>query len=242
MVKGTCIAAVLATALSVIFASAADARFLQTDPVGYTADQNLYTYVANDPLNRTDPTGQVTTCNQQTCTTTADTYDTAHSTGQTTVATPAMQQAATTGAGTVAVHSGTQEKLGFGVKDANGNLTVQAATGVTTATNATGSTAGSAVPTGAEFGIHGHIDTGPNKSNGMVDAPSLNAGFGDTKSLALHNPMPMATVSQGQVGWHEIQNGQLSFAAPVGAVTPAQQQAIQNNLNSEQMLPSFWKP
>ncbi len=32
-------------------------RFLQTDPVGYTADLNLYTYVGNDPIDRTDPTG-----------------------------------------------------------------------------------------------------------------------------------------------------------------------------------------
>ena len=150
--------------------------------------------------------------------------------------------AATAGAGTVAVHSGNQEKLGFGVRDANGNLTVQAATGAHTTANATGSTAASTVPVGAEFAIHGHIDSGPNKSNGMVDAPSLNGGYGDTKSLALQNPMPMATVSQGQVGWHEIRNGQLSFMAPVGVVTPAQQQAIQGNLNSEQMLPSFWKP
>jgi RHS repeat-associated protein len=32
-------------------------RFLQTDPVGYKDDNNLYCYVAGDPLNRTDPTG-----------------------------------------------------------------------------------------------------------------------------------------------------------------------------------------
>ena len=34
-------------------------RFMQTDPVGYTADLNLYTYVGNDPVGRTDPTGQM---------------------------------------------------------------------------------------------------------------------------------------------------------------------------------------
>jgi RHS repeat-associated protein len=33
-------------------------RFLQADPVGYKEDFNLYSYVENDPLNRTDPTGQ----------------------------------------------------------------------------------------------------------------------------------------------------------------------------------------
>jgi uncharacterized protein RhaS with RHS repeats len=33
------------------------ARFLQPDPLGYTAGPNLYAYVGDDPLNSVDPSG-----------------------------------------------------------------------------------------------------------------------------------------------------------------------------------------
>jgi uncharacterized protein RhaS with RHS repeats len=38
--------------------SAAQARFLQVDPVGYKDQVNLYAYVNNDPVGNRDPTGE----------------------------------------------------------------------------------------------------------------------------------------------------------------------------------------
>ncbi len=49
------------------FYSSTLGRFLQTDPVGYSEDLDLYTYVGNDPNDHEDPTGAFLVCSAGRC-------------------------------------------------------------------------------------------------------------------------------------------------------------------------------
>jgi hypothetical protein len=226
-------AAVLVTA-----SGSAMARFVSVDPVQANPNTgqnfNRYYYGNNNPYKFTDPDGRAVSCANNSCTMTSDTFNAAKSNGQTTLASPDLRAAGNAAVPQFTVKSGSKESLGFFVPDANGKPVAQTAAGVQTGSTSTGNTASVVIPKGAMGVIHGHIDGGPDKSNGMVDAPKLNGGYGDTQSLKAG--IPTATVSQGQVGWHEINNGQLQFSYPQGALNNSQQNQMQRNLNNEQKL------
>jgi hypothetical protein len=54
----------LAVAMLLLASAPSQARFLQNDPVGYDDDMDMYTYVQNDPTDKSDPTGL--TCTSKT--------------------------------------------------------------------------------------------------------------------------------------------------------------------------------
>jgi RHS repeat-associated protein len=216
--------------------------FLETDPIGARDYINLYAYVGLEPGNGVDPTGMVCTTTSGIITCTADTFVATRSNGQTTTPTQEERTATANGASAVAVTSGEKEKIGFLRPSATGQMSVQPAASSTTRSTRSGDTARSEVPPDARAVVHGHID---GTSDGMVDDPSSNGGYGDTQSLAFGTPIPTATVSEGQVGWHTIVDGQLTFDAPASAVTRDQQRAIQRNLNTAQrrfLLPATPAP
>jgi RHS repeat-associated protein len=192
---------------------------------------NLYSYVWNNPLARSDPDGHATKCTGSgtsvQCTTTADTPVSANSNLATVQASPEVKAAAEAGKDNVSAQTAPHEKLGFIEPGQGGKLEVKPVVGDPSA-SANGTSVTVKTPADAVAAIHGH----DKNSNGMVDSPSLNRGLGDSQPLT--QGLPNATVSNGQVGWHEEINGRLQFSYPQGAVTPAQQVLIQMNLNTEQ--------
>lgn len=94
-------------------------------------------------------------------------------------------------------------------------------------------------PKGTVAITHGHIESGPDQSDGMVDeiAPDDELPFGDSVAVAVGEPMPQATVYKGKVGWHFIENGQLKFMYPTGAdgVDSRQLDLLQEHLDKAQI-------
>ncbi|MFD2500585.1 hypothetical protein ACFSTI_19350 [Rhizorhabdus histidinilytica] len=94
------------------------------------------------------------------------------------------------------------------------------------------------IPVGTVAIGHGHPD---GDSLGMIDDwnPSYKPDpiIGDVSSLLRGDPMPMATVSKGRIGWHQMENGRLQFMYPVEMnFSNYEAEKIQENLDRQQFL------
>jgi hypothetical protein len=181
----------------------------------------------------------------------AKTFNPALSNGKTIMPSPDVMTAASRGASTVGVVKGDDENGGYIAKFAQeptaadvdpktglaalrfAPMVFRPSAGLKPSATDTAHLLHMLMPSNAEAGIHGHIDSEP---SGFVDSTLDNHGYGDTQSLTLQNAVPMATVSHGQVGWHVLDDGQLKFIYPEGAMSEDQIHLIQYNLNNEQKL------
>jgi len=169
--------------------------------------------------------------------------------GRDIIVTPEMRAIAQANIELVRVRAGTAEKTSvvYLMPDGTTQIRPLAGKGTTYGSNSTGDfvsghTSGPGKPL---FIIHGHIEkntgsssgplSGPTGDYGMVDnTDDPNAkGYGDTYSLMTLG-IPVATIYNGYIGWHEMRGGQLLFSAPKAAFAHGQVHSLQSNLNSEQ--------
>ena len=197
-------------------------RFLQTDPIRNKDDFNLYTYVGNDPLDRTDPTGMVCTQDRTSCT--ADTFNAAK-------ATVNVTHDSKIDSAVVAARGDYQKAVKGGEPTGLAKVTPDGVKVTPTASKAgstlTADTAKVNIK-GADALVHGHL------GGAVTDEPSANKGYGDTQSLKAG--IPTYTVEGARVGVHDAPGGQLRFEMISGAMTKEEASTIQSNLNREQRL------
>ena len=73
---------------------------------------------------------------------------------------------------------------------------------------------------------------GDRAANGFVDEPALNGGYGYFESLK--DGLPNGVVYSGQIGWNEMDPGQLIFTYPGGSMSATQEALKQQHMDVAQ--------
>jgi RHS repeat-associated protein len=205
-------------------------RFLQTDPIGQQDDPNLYAYVKDDPVDRSDPTG-LTGCADASgqgvgggACVDASNFKPGKSDGQTVVNTPGMDKAMVAAAPSLQTTSNDrpQEKAAAFSQNADGSST---ATSVKTVTKEVGNTYESKI-SGIPAGTKGIEHSHPNDTSTLKPGPKDN--------VAVSKGLTNGVTNNGRVGVIEKSDGQYRFRALSGVLSSGDVKAIQGALNDFQ--------